>query len=257
MVNPYVDVERLSFDAGTEVFPRVRAAVTRIEDSRVDTIQYRRNEVTVTRNVLGLITFGSAVAAGVSAAYGAHADTTLGFGLGAATSYTGGTLYASVEKSALYEAANKALRCCAQTGHQAVATAEKIARQAAVYETTRNDVRDLIELCKQETLEEVNGQTPAAVLGAYEGSLLRLQAFANLDPVAAERLVSASDAIVEALNSELGKIAPSLDTILNAARSVGPLAVSFPGAVRQKKEDGDDAVPPAAPGAARRRISPL
>ena len=238
---PYIDLPMLRATSG-KTLPNLCLAINDIEDQRVKEVQYRRNEQVIIRNSLGLITFGAAAGAGAAALFGAHRDTVLGFGVASAASYTGGTLFFGPERSRLYDAGNRALYCIANAGHGTVSASETIEMQAGAdgaYEKTKKQIADILDPLKRSWTSPENVAAKAnaeQAIAAYELAKLNFEEFQASDASLALNVKAAGGIVIGTLNEELGKIEPSPDAILNAARSVGALATSFRTTAEKKEQ---------------------
>lgn len=223
---PYVDA-KIS-DQDEEHFQQLSASINEVEKLR-GTVQSRRDEVVLIRTALGLTSAAGVMGATIAGLYGAHKDTIVAFGLGAGAAYTGGSLYASASKSALYEAANQALFCVATTGMQTINTWQGIERDMPSHEDSRDAGQALAK--KYADITDTEDKKLVAALNEaitkFEGERRRFEAFGAMDPEAARQIQQAAGAVTEALNTKLAEAEPNLDAILAAVGGIGRMAGSY------------------------------
>ncbi len=204
LFKPYVDPAPLPIDIKSSEVPLLDAAISELEGIQT-TIRNKRNETKYEQTTLGLAAFGAATASAVSGMYGAGRDLILMLGLGAAGSYTAGSLWFNDTKIKLYSSADKTLGCVANKGYSASSLVKSLTTEEKVIDTS-----SLPKNCAE-----------------YNAAKFNLKLFKAQDPALAEKVRTAGRKIIGKLNDELEKNEPSLENMASAGKQIGSLGSSF------------------------------
>lgn len=172
---------------------------------RQDNLRGKRKETKYYRVGLGVAAFGAAAGSAITGMYGASRDLILALGLGAAGSYTGASLFFSDTKIKLYNAADVGLGCVVDKAYAVSSAVNSLEEQGKII------IKGNEKACESE----------------YQVAMQNLSLFEAQDATITEKVRSAGRRIIGKLNEEIEKSEPSLDSILNAAKEIGPLANSF------------------------------
>lgn len=240
LFDPYIDVERPnSFDPVNDPMPMLQKAATSAEATRQKAAQ-NRTDYTVTRSVLNYGTFGAAAAGGIAALYGAHRDLVLGLGVGAATGYSGSTLFASTDIVTTYLDASKALGCVVGRADTAIAAGKSLSELTApgigantkkgAYAAKADELNDLRN---DPTLDWSGSQLKAVVDAAdaadagYRGAVQNVAVFMDHDGDFATAVSRTVTAITAVMNDRINKALPDISAVLRAGEGIGKLGLAF------------------------------
>ena len=205
LFHPYIDPPTIPIVSSPEAMPLLRTAIVEIQNTQ-ETVRCKRNETQYFRVGLGLAAFGAAAGSAISGMYGASRDLILGLGLGAAGSYTGANLFFSDTKTKLYNAADVGLGC--------------VADKAYAVSSAINSLEIEIQIIEK-------SKPKNCTTGPYENAITNLNLFIAQDATMTQKVRAAGRRIIVKLNEELEKNEPTLESILNAAKEIGPLANTF------------------------------
>jgi hypothetical protein len=226
LFKPYVDTnpgsDKLFEDSKN--FPLLQKSVQKVEDIRKKEVICRRNEATIMRGVLNLATYGAAATAGGAALYGASTDLILGLGIGATSTYLFENLFYSDTKTHLYNEANIALGCVVETGSFIVNTDKSINVNPHNHNDGAQFITDRIS-CENEDWIKARNDWDNAVIDWNQANQ-KLDNFKSMDAIASQKIEEALNKIVISLNTQIESSNPSIGTILNAAKSIAPLAAT-------------------------------
>lgn len=184
--------------------PLLQKAIVDTQFRQYD-LRGKRKETKYYRVGLGIAAFGAAAGSAITGMYGASRDLILALGLGAAGSYTGASLFFSDTKIKLYNAADVGLGCVVDKAYAVSSAVNSLEEQGKLI------VKGNEKACESE----------------YQVATQNLSLFEAQDATITEKVRAAGRRIIGKLNEELEKNEPSLDSILNAAKEIGPLANSF------------------------------
>ena len=193
--------------------PQVKQALNEVIQWQKDS-EKRRDELTTVRRSLDLLTFGLTVGAGATAAFGGSSDWVAGLGIGAATTYTGSSLFLPNDQAALYDAASAAFVCIRSKAEFFHAVAVQGQSRLQAYrdqlENSKCDGTEYADAKKEFDLTEINSREYIAT-----------------DPLSASKIREAARNTAIAANTEIKNHSLRPDTVFNAAKSAIQLGAGF------------------------------
>jgi hypothetical protein len=253
-LKPYVEVNpplpTLPPTEASKSLPKVSVALQLVDAWRNDA-RAKHDEVSLTNRSLNVATFGLAAAAVVAPVYNAYKDLITGLSIGAGGAYAGTALFFPADQIGLYDTAAGALTCIHSRAQGILASVSPDWTLASLDNRYSSFISDYTTACA--TTDEY-----ARLTNAYASARDSLRRAFDADYAAGEKLSSAGRSVVDALNSEIDKRAPSSAAILAAAKSLVALNVPAAAVPATKKAAGLAAfpfVPPACTNEQKARLT--
>lgn len=179
---------------------------------------------------LDVLTFGLAAAGGVAAIYDAHNDIVLALGLGALGAKTGNSLYFSLDRTAIFDSAKRALSCVSGTSDGVATGYDSARKKTAPGGALDQKLQRLKSALLQPELDESDAELFAAAnaaIAGYATLLGNIAAFGANEGTFATAVNKTVDLIVGEANLKLLQIFPTPEQIFTAASGIAGAAVSY------------------------------
>lgn len=222
-VNPVVDVVKRSAPTNNDknTMP-VLAASIESTDEVIAILENKRNDTLYTGRILDFVTFGSGAGAAGYALSGGHTMAVRNLTFGAGASYAGSTLFASTDVALIYNAGVSALSCV--SGKAAALRGTAIRYKPQLEANLVDSQLDSLTPSDCTPSPELKKQLDSAYAVA-DKTKLTLTAVLAADQDEAQRLLSATNNVILAVNQQVLAHANSPEAILAAAKGLAPHAI--------------------------------
>lgn len=237
--DPYIDLpdrKLADYQTDTANFPQLLKAAEETEVLRKQAQDYR-GDLVVGRSLLTYGAFGAAAAGGIAALYGAHPDLVLGLGVGAASAYGVGSLFASTDRVDIYSATNRSLNCVVGTADGVLSTGVVLKAQTADGSPYENNYKALKGFLQKPPAtwppESIKAGQEAESL--YDAAKTNTAIFMSQDAGFATVVRRTRDTIIASADEKIRASQPGIDAAIKVAQGIGVAGVAYANGVTVTK----------------------